>query len=210
MNRLFVAGFAGILAGTAGAQATHQAEIYMIGPSEVMSNTTYTVEAWGRWDSPLFVQDISAMAGFGIDAINTFGGDQIASVGNVQIAQWALGFGVPGDIIDLSVRGISGGQLANLFGFLNPFIDMRNPIMLFSFEFTTADVPITHIGFAPANPNPNGGLSFYPLSMDGASTIAPNHPDSSLTLTGWEYVVPSPAGMGVLAMGLGAWLRRRR
>lgn len=211
MNRLLFAGFARILAGTAGAQATHHAEIFMVGPSEVMRNSTYTLEVWGRFDSPWFVEGTSAIAGFGIGMGATTGFEQLASISNVQIAPWAGGFGWPGIILGLAIvdGGVSGGQLANLFGFLNPNINMSNPILLYTVDFTTGDVPITHIGFAPQDPNVNGGLSFYPISTDGASIIAPNHPDSSLTLTGWEYFVPSP-GAGVLALAGPMVFRRRR
>lgn len=196
------------LSQAAAGQATHQADIWIVGPSltEVHWWTTIRLEVWGQFESPAFIPGTSAMAGFGIDIENTLGGGEV-SVSNVQIGGWAAAFGQTGQIDGSDITGVSGGQLANLFGILNPGIDTSNPIRLFTFD-VEIDTP-SAIHFQPVNPNINGGLSFYPDSTDGASIVAPNDPDSSLTLNGWSWVAPTPSGLGVFVLA-GGLVRRRR
>jgi hypothetical protein len=207
MNRLGIIVL--LIAGTAWGQTIHNGFIWIEGPDEVLeSNTTYTLEIWGRIESPAFITGDSAIAGFGIDIRNTAGRDQIDSISNIQIADWAAGFGTDGTIQIIDLLNTSGGQLANLWGILNPNIDMRNPIPLFTFDFTTASGPVTNLEFTPVDPNVNGGLSFYPDNEDGASIITPNDADSSLTLTPWTYQVPGPGSLAPLLF-LAAWRRSR-
>jgi hypothetical protein len=197
MNRLGIIVL--LIAGTAWGQTIHNGFIWIEGPDEVLeSNTTYTLEIWGRIESPAFITGDSAIAGFGIDIRNTAGRNQIDSISNIQIADWAAGFGTDGIIQIIDLLNTSGGQLANLWGILNPNIDMRNPIPLFTFDFTTASGPVTNLEFTPADPNANGGLSFYPDNEDGASIVTPNDADSSLTLTPWTYQVPGPVSAAPL------------
>lgn len=191
------------------AQDLHNGFIWIEGPNEVLeSNTTYTLEVWGRMESPAFITGDSAIAGFGIDIRNTAGADQIASISNVQIADWAAGFGTVGTILIIDLLNTSGGQLANLWGILNPNIDLSNPIPLFTFDFTTANVPIENLEFTPMDPNVNGGLSFYPDIEDGATIITPNDAETSLTLTPWTYQIPAPGTLVPLVL-LGVIGRRR-
>lgn len=207
MNKHIAVLAAVVCAGGALAQATHTATIWIEGPDEVLPDTTYTLEVWGEWDSPDFVEGVSAFAGFGIDVVPTAGREDIAQIGGVIIAGWAAGFGTDGVTLDLAIHQASGGQLANLFGILNPNIEMRNPLLLYSFEITTGGGPIEVLEYTPANPNLNGGLSFYPDSLDGASVIAPNGADTALVLVPWRYEVPGPGGVAVLVIGL---IRRRQ
>ena len=93
-----------LLPSSARAQDMHNGFIWIEGPDEVLeANSTYTLEVWGRIESPAFIQRDSAIAGFGIDIRNTAGRDQIDSISNIQIADWAAGFGTDGiiQIIDL-------------------------------------------------------------------------------------------------------------
>lgn len=191
--------------GGALAQATHAATIWIAGPDEVLANSTFTLDVWGRFESPDFVDGVSAIAGFGMDVICTEGREQIVSVegpgrfgGGITLES---GFPVGPDLIE-----VRGGQVPNLFGILNPFIDLSNPMHLFSFEVTVGD--ISHIAFDTMNASLEGGLSFYPDSTDGATIVAPNDAGTSLTFVGWEYVVPGPWTVAI--GGLAVLGRRRR
>ncbi len=212
MRTLLTAACCGALAASAGAQAVHHGYVWLEGPDGALEpDTTYTIEAWARWESPLFVQGLSAMGGFGVDVINTTGANTtVIAVENVRFPAWAAQYASLGGIIGTDLHGVSGGQ-----GPSNPFnpvitdFDLSNPILLFTFDFTTADTGIDGIVFRPMHPNPNGGLSFYPSWAEGVTIVAPNHPDTGSHFSGWEYWVPSPGG-GALAVGLCFIARRRR
>lgn len=110
---LRIAGMLAIGAQAASAQANHHGSIWLGGPRGVLRpNTTYTIEAWGMWDSPEFVPGVSAMAGFGVNVINTIGhGTAVAGVGKVQIAWWASVFGEIEATSGTDLIGISGGTV---------------------------------------------------------------------------------------------------
>ena len=195
----------------AAGQAIHNAYIWIEGPDHVLApNTTYTLEVWGRIESPVYVEGVSMVAGFGIDVLNLAGADSIASVSNVRIEFWAEQFGTLGIVAGYNVLGTSGGQLP--FGIVFPPYppDVRNPIPLFTFDFTTASGPLDEISFTAANPNINGGLFFYPNMWDGASIVAPNDTNTALHLSGWTSVVPAPGSaiLGLVAVGYGLGRRR--
>jgi hypothetical protein len=194
-------------AGSACAQATHDAFVWIEGPGAVTPGSTFTLDVWGRFESPAFVDGVSAIAGFGMDVICTAGRDEVVSVdgpdgfGGIVLES---GFAAGPDLLE-----VRGGQLANLFGILNPTIDLSQPMHLFSFEVTVGD--FTQLAFTPANPGPDGGLSFYPDSTDGGTIVAPNDADTTLTMVGWSYEVPGPGpgGMAVVAVAVVGRGRRR-
>lgn len=197
--------------GLAGSAMAQDFEIFLVAPDEVFS--AYTVEVWGQVAGPGWFDGTSAVAGFGIDIIATQGGGLVSSVttahnsgGGITLSD--AGF-PPGGGPDL--LGVRGGQLANLFGFLNPNIDLSNPILLFTFDVTlTSEFGI--VEYTPSNPPPTGGLSFYPDSTQGTSVIAPNDPGTTLTLTGVRTLVNTPAAgpLALIAMaGMCPRLRRR-
>ena len=209
MNKIGL--FALVLAGTACAQTDHNGFIWIEGPDEVLeSNSTYTLEVWGRFESPAFIAGESALAGFWFDIITTVGRDQIDYIWNIQVNGGYGGFGT-GETIQIigpDIFNASGGQLANLFGILNPNIITSNPVQLFTFDIVTASVPITDLEFTPMNPGINGGLSFYPDIEDGATINAPNDPNTSLTTKPWAYQIPSPISVApllLLAMARRRW-----
>lgn len=199
-----------IVAAAASTAAAQDFHIWLNAPNSVLAGDTYTIEVWGSVAGGSWVQGTSAIAGFGIDILNVEGAGIISALGPTVISPWAAGFGTNGTIVGADVIDTSGGQLANLFGFLNPNINMSNPIMLFKFDVTTMFGTSGWITYTPGNPNPNGGLSYYVISTDGASVIAPNDPGTTLTFAGIEtFVVPTPATLALLALG-GLFISRRR
>ena len=198
-----------VVAGLAAAASAQDFSISMVAPASVATNSTYTVEVWGSVTGGSWVDGTSAMAGFGIDAIATGGASLVTANGGSVLSDWASGFGTDGTVNGADLEGTSGGQLANLFGILNPGIDMSNPILLFTFDVTVGAAG-GDVTYTPANPNINGGLSYYPDSQDGASVIAPNDSGTTLTLVGaTTHVVPAPASLALLGLG-GLVARRRR
>jgi len=194
----------------AGAQATHNGYIWIEGPEEVLQpNTTYALEVWGRWESPLFVEGYSAMAGFGIDIINAAGQSSVGSVDQVRFPSWSELFGQFSGVSGTDILGVSGGQLPrNPINPVEPNPNTDNPIMLFMFEMTTSNAVLAPIQFLPSNPSIHGGLSFYPSIDDFFSIVAPNDHDTALHLTGWTSV---PAPFSVVPMiGVLGMIRRRR
>ncbi len=192
------------VAGLAGASMAGGFTVYAVAPAVVNPGDTYTVEFWAEFSDARFINGVSATAGFGLDALGT--GD-VASVSNANINPSLLFGSNAGVVNGNNVQGVIGGQLANLFGFLNPNINMSNPIMLFSVDVTAGAGGL--ITYTAGNPNVNGGLSFYPNSTDGASIIAPNTPGTTLNFIGAStFVVPAPASLALL--GLGAMAARRR
>ncbi len=205
MNKIGL--FALVIAASASAQVHTGAFSIQHTSGVYMSDETATFTVFANWDSPAFIDGFSAFAGFGIDIVTSFGADNIDSMSNLQYADWAAGFGADPDYTSSSILNISGGQLANLFGILNPNINMSNPIELFTFDVTWSSGPLGITEIVTGNPNVNGGLSFYPDSQDGASIIAPNDPDTALVM-GSIIFFPAPGTAAPLLMM--AMIRRKR
>lgn len=196
-----------VVAGLAAAATAQDMTISMVAPESVNTGETYTVELWGSVSGGNWVQGTSAMAGFGIGA-TTDDDALVASITSSTIADWALGFGTNGTVVGADLMGTSGGQIANVFN-LNPGIDLSNPILLFTFDVTAGDTAGT-VTYTPSDPNPNGALSYYPVSTAGASVIAPNTAGTNLILTGASTrIVPAPASLALIGLG-GLVARRRR
>jgi len=180
--------------------------IWAEAPEAVDPGETFSVEFWASVEGEPWEDGVSAFAGFGIDAI---GSGDVVSVTAAVLEDWAAGFGTQGSINGINVEGVSGGQIANVFDCLNPNINMNNPIRLFSIEVMAGLGG--SIAYTPANPNINGGLSFYPNSQDGASIVAPNDPGTTLEFFGaTTRIVPAPAALGVFGFATLATRRRRR
>jgi uncharacterized protein (TIGR03382 family) len=180
--------------------------IWAEAPDAVNLGETYTVEFWGSVEGDPWVDGQSAVAGFGIDAI---GSGDVVGVSPATIADWAVLLGSAGNVLGSHVHDIMGGQLPNIF-WINPDINMNNPVSLFTIEVTAANAPGS-ITYTPSNPNEIGGLSFYPSSDDGAAIIAPNAPGTTLVLTGvTTAIIPAPATLAFVGLaGLVAGRRRR-
>jgi hypothetical protein len=193
----------------AGGALAQDFEIALVAPMTVDMGETYTIEAWGSVTGDQWVDGISAMAGFGISAFATEGANLVVTNHGSVISEWAAGFGTDGIVVGSDLLDVSGGQLANLIPDLNPNLDLSNPIMLFTFDVTVGDTTGA-VTYTPGNPNPNGGLSFYPDSEDGQSIIALNTPGTTLTLTGvTTRVVPAPATLALVGLAGLATGRRR-
>ncbi|MCL4222554.1 MAG: hypothetical protein KJZ65_14435 [Phycisphaerales bacterium] len=171
--------------------------------------STYEVEAWGRVTGDEWMYGVSAIAQFGIDVIQTGYAGMVSSVSTAY--HWGGGIVLDngGTPIGPDLVGVRGGQLANLFGFLNPDIDLSNPILLFTFEVTLNGEEGVST-YTPTNPAPQGGLSFYPDSTQGQSIVAPNDAGTTLTLFGaTTSVLPAPGAAVLLGVSL-VFGRRRR
>jgi hypothetical protein len=183
--------------------------IWADAPEAVNPGETYTVEFWGRVEGDPWVDGISAMAGFGINAIATQGAGLVVVNHGSVIAEWAAGFGTNGTVVGSDLFDTSGGQLAALFGGFPP-PDPSNPILLFTFDVTVGDLAGS-VTYTPDGPNVNGGLSFYPDGQDGYTIIAPNDPGTTLVLVGaTTRIVPVPATLGAFGFAGFAVCRRRR
>lgn len=197
-----------IMTGVVCCAAPVHAQVFTIraeAPETVLPGEIYAIEFWGSVEGGLWVDGVSAIAGFAIDAL---GAGAVDSVTEATIPNWAANFGTPGQVSGIDVLGVSGGQVPNLFGPPTQS-DMSNPILLFSIGVTAGGEGL--ILYTPANPNPNGGLSFYPLVGDGAMITAPNDPGTTLVLVGaTTRIVPGPGGIGVLAGGVLVGSTRRR
>lgn len=208
----------GLVAGIAMVASAQDFEIYLVAPSsydthQLGETCSYTIEVWGRVSGDRWVDGLSAMGWFGIDVVNVEGGYHIESISGSHIDAWASGFGVEGAVVGKDLIGTGGGQLANVFGILNPNIDLSNPIRLFSFDVTLPTHIFGWIEYVPTNPDENGALAFYPDNEDGHAIIAPNHDGTTLTLTGVRTRIvdtPSPGALGLLGLGAALGGRRRR
>jgi hypothetical protein len=182
--------------------------IWTEAPTTVEQGGTYTVEFWARVEGSPFVQDVSAIAGFGIGGFATAGRHRVAMNHGTVFADW-VGLRTYGTVVGPDVIGVSGGQLASIFGV--PWTDLSHPVMLFQFDVTVGDT-LGRVTYTPGDPSPLGGLSFYPLSTDGSSIIAPNDPGTTLTFVGaTTRVVPGSGVVAALTVACGlAGFRRRR
>lgn len=184
---------------------THRFTMWAEAPETVLAGETFTIGFWGSVESPVFVEGTSAMAGFGIDAV---GQGSVTLVSNVTIQPWAADYGTVGGIFGPNVQGVSGGQIRNI---ITPPLSfsLENPILLFTFDVTAGGSG--SITYTPANPNPNGGLSFYPDYLNGASIVGPNDADTSLALIGaTTRIVPAPTPLMLVGASLYTLGSRRR
>ncbi len=178
--------------------------IWAEAPEAVNPGETYTVEFWGSVEGDPWVDGVSALAGFGVDAL---GSGPVASVTTATIADWASDFGMEGQVTGIDVLAISGGQYSLIV--FQPDFNWDNPSILFTIEVAASNAPGL-ITYVPGNPNVNGGLSFYPDSQDSASIAAPNDSGTMLVLIGaTTQIVPAPATLGLVFAGLFGSGRRR-
>lgn len=189
----------------------HVFTIFAQAPATALPGETITVEIWGQVQSPVWVDGGSLLAGFGIDVL---GSGAISNVAMGEISWWAAGFGTNGVVVGTNVIGTSGGQLARLWWWgdhcwFPPCWEYGNPALLFTIEARAGlEGSMT---FTPANPNVNGGLSFYPIHTDGASIIGPNDAGTSLhTIGATTIIIPTPASVLVGAGAAVLMSRRRR
>jgi hypothetical protein len=199
-----------VLASSAPAQDTHDGYIWIEGPDEVLeSNSTYTLEVWGRWESPLWVDGVSAMFGFTTNIINDRGGQSVADVSNVILDPWINYLSFTGNISDNSIYGVNGGQLPPDFPQEPWDYERANPLRLFTFDFTTTSQTPGLISFMPSNPS-NGGMLFFPDTDDVSLIFAPFDENTALYLTGWTSTIPAPTTLWALGLGAGCLLVDRR
>jgi hypothetical protein len=192
------------LAGLAVSAGAQDFTIAAAAPAQVNPGETFVVEFWGAVEGPGFIDGVSAISGFGIDAL---GSGAVASVTTANVAS-NLSVGVlTGTVNGSNVEGIVAGQLANIFN-LNPGISFDNPMFLFSIEVTAGAAGV--IVYTGGNPNPNGGLNYYPNSTSGESVSALVDPGTTLTFVqATTLIVPAPASLALLGLG-GLVARRRR
>ncbi|MBX3323734.1 MAG: hypothetical protein KF757_12165 [Phycisphaeraceae bacterium] len=199
--------FAGAVISSGAVADPHVFTIYAQAPATALPGETITVEIWGQVHSPLWVQGTSMVAGFGIDVLGT---GAISNVAMGEFAWWAERFGTNGTVSGTNVLGTSGGQLWLLFGdcWFPPCWEYGNPVLLFTIEARAGlEGSMT---FTPANPNINGGMSFYPVDTDGASIVGPNDAGTSLhTISATTIIIPTPATV-LVGAGAAILLSRRR
>ena len=182
--------------------------IWTEAPATVERGGTYTVEFWAMIEGLPFIQGQSAIAGFGIGGFATDGRERVVTNHGTVFPNW-VGFRTYGTVDGPDVIGVSGGQLANLFG-APPWADQSNPIMLFQFDVTVGDI-LGGVTYTPGDPHPLGGLSFYPHVNDGFSIVAPNNPGTSLVFVGaTTNVIPGPGAVSVLLLAGLTGFRRKR
>jgi len=205
-----IPGFLAILSTTwAHGQDIHNGYIWIEGPTEVLQpDTTYTLEVWSRWESPLWVDGVSAMFGFTTNIINDEGGQSVADVSNVILDPWINFLSYTGNISNNSIYGVSGGQIPPDFPQEPWDYERANPLRLFTFDFTTASQTPGLISFSPSNPY-NGVLAFMPDPGNVGAIHAPVDSNTALYLDGWTSTIPAPMSIGPLGLGAACVLRRR-
>ncbi len=207
MNKVFAIHAVVVLTGIAAAQQ-EEFVIAAVAPATVEGGGFYEVQFWADFSNTGFVDGLSAISAFAVDA---FGNANAAAVSDFLYADWvAVDPNNPEPTINgVNVEDIYGGQLANLFGILNPDIDLSNPILLFSFTVEATYNYGSVITYTAGNPHPNGGLSYYPDSEDAATIIAPNDANATLSfISANTTIIPAPPSIALL--GLGALAARRR
>jgi hypothetical protein len=199
-----------LLPSSALAQDAHDGFVWIEGPEEVLeSNSTYTLEVWGRWESPLWVDGVSAMDGFEMDIFNVEGQQSVLSVSNVVLDPWVNWLSSSGNTSDNDIYGVGGGQLPPDFPQEPWDYERANPLRLFTFDFTTGSDTPGLISFTPDTPY-NGGLAFMPDPGNGGAIHAPVDSNTALYLDGWSSTIPAPTTLWALGLGAGCLLVDRR
>ncbi|MCA9298566.1 MAG: hypothetical protein KDA28_05840 [Phycisphaerales bacterium] len=163
------------------------------------------VEVWATWTG-IFDGAPSALAGFGLDLGIEANHAGSVITGDATLNPSLLLGSSAGVFTDTSLHDVKGGQLANLFGFANPGINLDHPIPLFTFPMTLG---LSQVGdwveISVTDVNPNGGVVVYPNNEFGATVAAPN--DIPLhRRTTRIMLVPGPSVMALFSI---ATCRRR-
>ena len=198
---------AALLAVGTHAASAQQYTVSLSGPDTVNAGDSFTVSVYASWDGVAAAGD--ALASFGQIVTAVSGGDY-ATITSVSVNTPFQGFDTTS--YSASALDVNAGQLANLFGVLNPAIDMSRPIELYSFNVTVAgNAPTgTEISYDITASNSLPVISVFPDAFDGI-TVSSDIGDQGLTINrSLTTVVPAPGTLAIASTGLLAAARRRR
>ncbi|MEL6740533.1 MAG: hypothetical protein AAFP26_07760 [Planctomycetota bacterium] len=206
LGLVVASGALGLAAQGAAAQAF---AIEVRAPEQVFAADRFVVEVWGLYDAG---GADSALAGFTGDAIAVQGQEGVASVGGVAggapgdsgeglaVYPGYVGFAETVQADGADVVGAQGGQLANLFGQLNPGIETGNEALLFSFEVETAAGFEGTISYTLENDTALASLVWFPDGELGA-TVSSDAAGVRVLDSATVVVIPAPGMVSGLASG---------
>ena len=197
-NAIAIAAVAGIASA-----ATAQSISVTAAPSTINPGESYTVTITADSTGVVPSGDNGvAFAGFGLTISVDNGVIGLADGDTSSLNQsYLFGAGVTGNG-DGSFE-IVGGQTANLFGLLNPGIDLSTSVQIISFEVTGAAEGFSTVSVATTDGR-DFGAAWYPDSQAGASV------ELQVSESATVEIVPTPAAVGLLGLGGLVAARRRR
>lgn len=192
--------------------------IEMRAPDQVLAGESFIVEAWGLYNDG---DANSALAGFVGDAVALQGAGGVAGLDGVPggaqgdsgqglaVYPSYLQFTETAQANGADLVGAQGGQLANLFGALNPGIQTGSETLLFSFQVTTASDFEGTISYTLSNPGVAPTLVFFPENTSG-STVGSDAAGLSVVDSATRVLIPAPGMASVGLCGMLLMSRRRR
>ncbi len=160
LTRVTTAAAALCLAASADAQTV---EISASAPASVTAGDSYTVDIIATVTG---LPVGGAVAGVGLDALNTGGAPNVLSITSATFGTFNVGTKV-GTPNGADLESVVCGQLPDVIG-VNPGVDTSASIVLFSFDVQTEVVASGDIIYTPGNVAP-GGFLIYSDAMFGAN-----------------------------------------
>lgn len=187
-----------VLASAASADAVFN--IWVDAPSEVLAGETFTVGVWAEVSGSILDTSDGGFHEFLMDLL-AIGVEAEFSTATIPFINLPADFGTPGLN---ALRSVAAGNYPYAFNFAD-----ENPLLLFTTEVTTApdvrgsmEMTVSPVDGAP------GMLSWW-VDYGILADILDTDPGSSRIITpATVNVIPAPATLGLLALGLLA--RRRR
>jgi hypothetical protein len=173
----------------------------------VLPGDSATISVYGSWAGITPGPNGSAVAGFSLDVLASGAPASLsiasAATVNAPLADFGVATGSPSGADLLGVMGVQ------FPGIIDPVLDPSNPILLFTFQVHAFGLGTLTYTAGPAGAL-GDALTVYTDAFSGAflpapSSAQPEYHFGSVSL----LVVPAPAGLGILGLGVLPWRRRR-